>query len=111
MRAGQLRYRVIIENKIKTRDTDGGEVVSWSTNIPVWASIQPLRGQEYFNAQQTKAIVSHRIRIRYTQLAASTEITPGECRINWDSRYFNIHSVINASERNIYLDLMCSEGV
>ena len=67
--------------------------------------------QEYLEAQQIQALVTHRITIRYKTLAASTEIGPGYCRVNYRDRIFNIHSVINPELRNIYLDLMCTEEI
>ena len=113
MRAGALRQKIMIQSKSTAigRDSYGGQVALWSSNRTVWAEVKPLRGSQYFDAQQIQSGVSHKIRMRYTTLAASTMITPGNCRIKWGTRIFNIHASLNPDERDIMLDLMCSEEV
>lgn len=113
MRAGALRHKIMIQAKSTAagRDSFGGQVVAWTSNRGVWAEVKPIRGSQYFEAQQVQSAVTHKIRIRYTTLAGSTEITPGNCRAKWGTRIFNIHAALNPDERNIMLDLMCSEEV
>lgn len=115
MRAGLLRHRITIQKQSFTRNNYGEKVGVWNDNINVWAQIQPLRGREYFESQQVQSAVSHRIRMRYRTLSDGSLITPKE-RIKWvhpktgDDRYFEINSIINPDERNVYLDLMCTES-
>ena len=110
MRAGSLRHRITIQTKTVTRNSYGEESVTWSDNINCWASIEPIRGNEYFSAQQIQSGVTHRITIRYRTLADGTAINPN-CRVEYGTRYFNIQSVLNPSERDISLQLMCIEEV
>lgn len=109
MGAGELRNYVSIQKPTVTQNSYGEQVVSWTTDSKCWADISPLSGREYFSAQQVQSGVTHRVRIWYQTLSASTAIGP-KCRIRFGSRYFNIGSVINLKERNIYLDLMCVES-
>lgn len=109
MRAGELRHRIIIEKKAEGGNTYGEVTASWSSNIGAWARISPLRGSQFFASKQVQADMSHKITMRYATLAASTAIRPGYCRVKFGDRTFTINSVINVDERNIYLDLMCSE--
>jgi len=112
MRSGELRHRIIIEKKTVSVSTQYGErTVSWSSNIGAYCAIYPMRGNLYFASQQTQAGATHRIRMRYATLAASTEIAPGYCRVKYGDRYFTIHNVVNVDERNIMLELYCSEEV
>jgi len=111
MRAGILRNKIMIEKKTKDRSPHGAEIVTWTTDVSVWASVKPIRGNEYYNAVQTKANVTHNIEMRYTTLAASTKISPGYCRIKWGDRIFNIENIINVEERGIKLLLMCNESL
>ncbi len=105
MRAGNLRNKVIIQQATEAQDTFGEPDVSWSTFATVWASIEPLRGDEYFTAQQTGASISHRVRMRYLD-----GVLP-KMRILWGERVLEITSVLNVYERNRNMELMCFEVV
>jgi SPP1 family predicted phage head-tail adaptor len=111
MRSGQLRHKITIDLKTSTRDAYGGESVTWTTNIGVWAAIYPLRGSQYFAAAQVQGGISHKVRIRYATLGASTSIQRGYCRATFGDRVFTIQNVLNPEERNIFLDLLCVEEV
>ena len=112
MRAGSLRHRIIIETKEITKDsTYGEEVVKWSSNVGAWASISPLRGRLYFEASQVQSAATHKINMRYATLSASTQIRPGHCRAKYGDRVFTITHVANVDERNINLELYCTEEV
>ena len=112
MRAGKLRHRINLLRPVITQNSYGEDVTVWSTDKPVWASIDPLRGDEYYEAMRIKSNATYKIRIRYTTLSASTLIGP-KCKIEKisDERQFNIVSPpMNFQERNIYLDILCSEA-
>lgn len=101
-RAGQLDKKIIIQTF--SESNTGGEVaLTPSTHATVWASIQPLRGQERMNAAQVTPEVTHKITIRYLSTLTS------RMRISWDSRFFGIVSIINPLERNERQELMCKE--
>ena len=105
MRIGKLRRRITIERVTETQDTDGAVLETWSTYATVQASIEPISGREYFAAQSTQADVTHRIGIRYL-----SGIVP-KMRVNYNSRIFDILSVINVDERSRELQLMCRESI
>lgn len=110
MRAGDLRHPIMIQMATMTRDSAGQSVRTWTSGKNTQAAIWPLRGSEYFASQQLQAGVTHKIRIRHQTLANSTAIDPKH-RIKFGSRYFSINSIINTDERNIMLDMMCTEDV
>lgn len=97
-----------IEKATRTRDAVGQPVATWArmTNGHVYADITPLRGTERIQAQQLAPKMSHKITIRYF-----VGLTPDEHRIVWDSRVFDINSVVNVSERNERMELLCSEAL
>lgn len=39
----------------------------WSTFAEVWASVEPLQGREYWNAQQTQSDITHKVRMRWLE--------------------------------------------
>lgn len=103
MNIGKMRHRITIEQKTKVSDGAGGYTESWVPFVTVWASIDPVSGKEFFEAQQTQSSVSHKIRIRY-----KSGVLPA-MRVNFKGRIFGIESVINWEERNRDMLLMCSE--
>ena len=108
MQSGKLRHRVTIRNLIETQSTITGELVqSWSTVLDgVWASIEPLQGREYFQAQQTQARVDTKISLRYS----TVNITP-KMTVHNGTNVYNIETVINPELRNREMDLMCFQRV
>lgn len=69
MRAGRMRHRVTIQKRTLVPDGPYGETKEvWEDNATVWASLEPLKGSEYFNAQdvaQRVAAVESRMYIRH----------------------------------------------
>jgi len=105
MRSGELRHRVTIQAKSITQNGFGEPVETWSDVATVWASVQPLAGREYFQAQQIKADITLRIRMRYR-----SGIQPA-MRLLFESRVFEIQAVIDPDERHRELELLCAEKV
>ena len=110
MRAGPLRHKIIIDKPTYTQDSFGEGAITYTSEIGTWASIAPLRGREYWSAQQVTAGVSHKVTMRYRELPASTGIDQ-KCRVRFGSRIFQIKSIVNPDERDISLELMCEEEV
>ena len=108
MRAGNLRHRLTIQKPTEVSDGMGGVTTTWSTLITIWGGIWPLRGHEYMSAMQTTSEVTHKIRIRQLPTNKRSDFS-SKCRILFGSRYFEIESIINPDERDIYLELMCKE--
>jgi SPP1 family predicted phage head-tail adaptor len=104
LRAGLLRHKIEIQNKVVTRDSMGGEVVTWVAFAHAWASIEPLSGREYFAARQIQASITHKMKMRY-----QSGIMPYH-QIGWGERFFNIDAVMNTEERNKELVLFCTEA-
>jgi len=112
MRAGKLRHYISIQrNSTGVRNVSGGVVEGWTTEFKTWAEVWDLRGREYVARQQVRAGVTHIVKMRYTTLNSSTELTPENSRINNNGNIYNIEHVENMDMRNIELRLMCSEGV
>jgi len=105
MRIGPMRHRITLEAPAESQGSDGSVTRTWAPFATVWASVEPLLGREYFDAQREQADVSHRVRMRY--LAGVTH----NMRVVLGSRVFEIESVLNAGERDRELVLMCRESV
>lgn len=105
MKIGKLRHRITIQQLTRTPDGSGGYTETWPTFSTVWASINPVHGKELFEAQQIQSNVTHKIRIRYLSGVKSS------MRVSFESRIFQIQSVINWEEHDREMMLECSEVV
>ncbi|HII3799618.1 TPA: phage head closure protein [Pasteurella multocida] len=105
MNIGKLRHRITIQRQVNTLNEYGASVTVWRDVKTVWAEVKPLSGREYFSAQQVQSEITTQIFIRYLPGVLPT------MRVKFGSRFFEIVSVINASERDIYLQLMCKEKI
>jgi SPP1 family predicted phage head-tail adaptor len=104
MQAGNLRHRITIQSATTAQDAYGEPVRLWTTFATLWAAVEPLQGREYFVGQQMQSEVSTRIRVR-----DYPGITP-LMRVYWDSRYFQIESIITDPTNRRELHLMCREN-
>jgi SPP1 family predicted phage head-tail adaptor len=103
VQSGQLRQRIEIQAKVETRDTRGGVIETWSTVGLRWASIEPLRPRELFQAQQVDARVSHRVIMRHYDGLTD------EHRLKLGMRIFHLMSPLNINERRRVTELMAME--
>lgn len=104
MRAGRLRHRVTIQQKVEAVNGFGERIVSWSTVANVSAGVEPLRGREFFDAEQVQAEISHRVIMRYRPGINST------MRLLYKGRVLHIQAPpIDVDERHRELQLMCRE--
>ncbi len=104
MRAGKLRHRLIIERPQQSRSTSGAPVETFITFAQVWGAVEPLRGREFFAAQEIHSEVTTRIRIRY--LAGIT----AAMRVIWSSRTFLVlYPPIDQESLHREMQLMCKE--
>lgn len=103
MQAGKLRHVVAIQENQATQNEVGELEHNWVTIATGRASVEPISGREFFEAQQRQAEITHRVRMRYR-----TEPVP-TMRILYDSRVLMIESVIDVGERRRELHLMCRE--
>lgn len=64
MRIGAMRHRVALQRPSDELDS-AGQPVEWLPVDTVWGSVEPLRGREFWAAQQAHAELTVRVRIRY----------------------------------------------
>lgn len=108
MRAGLLRKTVVVQSTNESRTSSGAVANTWATHCTRRAAVEPISGKEYFDARAENANVTVKFRLRHDSLTGL--ITP-KMRVSYDSRYFDIESVINTGERDKEIILMCRELV
>ena len=101
--SGRLRELVTIQQNTPARDSHGQPIESWSAFTTWRCEIAPVRGREYFAAQQFAAETSHKLTGHWISGVLPT------MRIVHGSRTFRIESVINVEEKNRVLELMVVE--
>jgi SPP1 family predicted phage head-tail adaptor len=101
MRAGWLRHRVTIQEKVVTRDAYGEEDFTWADVLTVWGSIEPARGREFLQATAEQVTYDTIIRLRYRD-----DITP-ENRILWNGQAYDVRSVVSILEKGRELEVQC----
>lgn len=98
---GRMRHRITLQRFEEGEDEYGATVSMWVNVATVWASVEPLRGQEFFAAQSLQSQTTVRIRMRYR---------PGvdaSMKVLFDGKTYSIESVIEPLMRHGELQLMC----
>jgi SPP1 family predicted phage head-tail adaptor len=98
-----LRHRIVIQTLTLTPNDSGGQAESWSTFATVWAKITPKSVKEINFAQRIEPRVDHEIVIRYI---ASLD---AKMRISFDSRIFEIKSIIIVDEVKEWIKILATE--
>jgi SPP1 family predicted phage head-tail adaptor len=97
-------HRITIEENQPTRDGIGGTADNWVPVATVWAAVEPLKGREFFAAQQVNSEVSHRVTLRYR-----AGVRP-DMRVRFGARVLEIAGPpIDPDEKHKELQLMCVE--
>lgn len=105
MNPGKLNKQITLQQQRPSKDGEGISISVWVDLATIWASVEPIRGREYFQAAAVGAESTVRIRIRYRE-GITTDL-----RVLYGSRKFNIRSAIDPEERHRELHLMCEEVV
>jgi len=99
-----MKRVISIQQKAKVKDSVGSWSETWSEVIKTRAAIWPVSAGEQVKNQQVENQITHKVRIRY-----QAGIIP-EMHIVYNSRVFEIISIINVQEENRWLDLICTES-
>ncbi len=103
MRSGELRHLITIQQPSFAQDSSGSSAETWSTRCSIWAKIRPLRGREYYAANQAQMEITHEITIRYRSDVNAIH------RVSYGNRIFRINAVMDIDENRRELVLQCVE--
>jgi len=103
IRAGQLRRRFTVQERIEVQDSYGQPTVTFRTLTTLRGHLSSLRGDERIRGQQAEAHVTHRITTRYP----TAPLTPdkldrftSKLRLVDDrSRIFDVRAVYDPDDR------------
>ena len=105
MEIGKLNRRVEILQFYKDRDDYGGEVGEWKGIKKVWASIIPVSGTEFLQAQQISAETVTKITMRYLPWLTVLH------RIRYGEKLYEIIGEIDADTAHTTTIINCKEMV
>lgn len=105
MDIGKLNRRVEILQFYKDRDEFGGEVGEWKGVKKVWASIIPVSGTEFLQAQQISAETVTKITMRYLPWLTVLH------RIRYGEKLYEIIGEIDADTAHKATIINCKEMV
>lgn len=111
--AGDMRTVAHVQRADEEISPDGDVLRTYRTITTCRGKLTPLKGREYWSAQETKSQVTHRFETRYGVEITSKDrlLIPGP-RVSRDGhrgRVLNIESVINVDEQSRELQIMCIE--
>ena len=104
--AGKYDQRVTFQQKAVTRNGLGEEVVTWTDVCTIWAEAIPLRGREFYAANQTQQVVDVRFRIRARSGLSN------DMRLLWKTQPYDITGLIPGTGPYAgTLEIMATNGV
>lgn len=110
LRGGTLTRSIQIQSRATSKDSFGGQSMTWTTLKTVYAAIEALSGTERLAAQSFATDVSHKVTIRYDALFSDPRQV-ATYRILYGTRIFNIEAALNIDEANRVIELLASEGL
>ena len=99
---GDLDQRLTLESPSRAPDGGGGADLTWQTVAEVWASVNPITGDERLRADQVAGRITHTVVIRHR-----SGVMPA-MRFRSGSRLLEIVAVLDAPPRN-RLRCLCEE--
>ena len=104
MKAGKLRHRIKLQRNKAEQNVIGEPVPLWVDYSETDAEVDPLKGREFFGAQQINTDLTTRVRLRW-----QPGVKAGD-RILFHDRVLLVATPpINIAEKNHELVLMCRE--
>lgn len=108
---GRASQRIKLQAKSVTRNAIGEEVVTWTDVVTdtadhaIWAEAWPLKGREFFAAQQTQYAADVRFRIRYRD-----GITR-EQRVLWQGEPYDIIMLVDVGAERHTIEILAVNGI
>lgn len=104
IRAGDLRETVFIKTVTETRGNTGEVLETASTVFTARAMVEPLRGNELAQMQQTQSTVDYRVVVRKRSTAIEPQYT-----VTWGSKTFDIIHALDIGAEGRFIELLCKE--
>ena len=100
---GPLRYRVTLEQPVRTAGDGGAATIAWTGVSSLFAQIVPVAGREIVTADGIQARVTHEVIVR-----AGLQIGP-QMRFREALRVLEVRAVLDLDGRKRWLRCLCEE--
>ena len=100
-----LRSRIKIERKIRTRDGQGGFTEEWAEIGAPWAKWKPLSSGEQFHAMRVDSNMSVRAVIRFRGDEVGRPYYSTGDRVTHLERQYDIESLIDVDNAHMWLEV------
>lgn len=102
---GRLNKRITLQRYLEQENEIGQTIVSLTDFKTVWASVEPISGKEYTDADRNNNQLTYRIYIRYIENVNTDMI------VDYKGIKFKITACINPRMSNELIQLVCVEQV
>lgn len=110
MEAGKLNTKTLIyQDNGTSLDSRGQVVISTTLLGTVWASFEPITGEEAFLHEKLNAAISHRVRFRNASEIANLRTENWLVFADDTTRRFDIHEILNVDDWGKEFSLLCGE--
>lgn len=104
-----LPHRVTLQSPAGSRNAVGERLTTWVSVATVFAKVSPLSVRDLLAAGQIQSEVTHRVRLRYSPTISAMDAS---WRVLFGTRVLILNGPPrNIEERNVELELLCSEGI
>lgn len=104
MRSGTLRHMIALQSATKAENDYGEDTETWADYAQTYAAVVPLRGSEFYKAQQVNAEITINVIIRYRDDVKASH------RVIFEGRTLEIAAPpIDPQMRHRELHLLCKE--
>jgi len=109
MRTGQMRHKIVIQEKTRTADGQGGWTTAWTDTLTLWAKMRAPSGLERIEAMRLTGQVQHYLLVYYDSRVNTRH------RVKWhdgaDWRYLQIDQVLDPNGMRRHLEIVCHEAL
>jgi SPP1 family predicted phage head-tail adaptor len=114
MQGGQLRKRVLLQQRSASVDGYGQQSLVWTDLAMLWADIQVISGSQLARSQSIYSMTTHHVICRYQPMFQNVKQV-GAYRLVYVVgtvvRYFDIGASMIEDERNRLITLLANEGL
>ena len=107
--AGRLKWRVVLQSRAPTVDSEGSPREGWTTIATVWADVQPLGAQELLQAAQAELQISHMVTIRWRSDVGHNSRLLFDAQDGVGSHVLDVLSVVDVGLNHVEMQLLCQE--
>lgn len=105
MKIGKLNKRINFMHYVDAKNDIGGTELDPKVFLSCWASIEPAKGREYYDAQKIQSETLYKVTTRYHKGIAES------MKIEYNGHSYDIQNILDPYEAHTSLEIYCTEKV